>query len=686
MADTTQQTPKPQSSSYGNDIDIQELKKLHAQAKAFRGKLESDWYLNLSFYMGDQWIFWNRGRIDRPRLEDWRVKFVDNRILPTVVARVAKKTKSRPTFVCTPATADDSDMANAEIAEKVLSNDWKLLNLDYQHLMVEFWAEICGAGFWKIYWDKTKGDSANFLFGPDGQPLKPEGKKSPMRADDPKAEILLQLAQQQGVAIQEKEVAKGDMAVDVISPFEIYPDPLAKSIDECEWIIEEKIRSREYMQKTYGMKAITEDAEVPVGVAESRHANASTDGRNRAKGVRVFEYFCRPNRKYPNGKWVVWANDKVLQNTTIEDSPYSDFPYVMFSSNLVPGRFWPTSITTQLRGPQTDLNKLQSQIRENAIRIGNPSVAISREANVQWTGKPGEKVMFSDTVQNALPSFIQPPEIPVYVREEINRIQDSIKEISGLHEISNASVPAGITAASAINLLQEADDSRLGPEIQLMEKTLSIAGNYILKLRAKWTDDQRMIHMAGDDGKWDIFSFKGEMLENVLNVDVQAGSGMPQSKAARQAAMQELLNLALQYNVPLNQRAMRKFFQDYEMGGLDKLFQDLENDEAQIQRENRRLFNGEMFTINDFDDDDLHIEGHEEEMKTSKWEQQSDEVKGVFLAHWRLHKERKISAVQTQMKTIAQEQQSLAGQEQQHETNLEEIKQEPGAEETQQES
>jgi hypothetical protein len=677
MADTTQQSTKAQTYKKGSQVDLLELKKLYEQAKAFRGKLESDWYLNLSFYMGDQWIFWNRGRIDRPKLEEWRVKFVDNRILPTVVARVAKKTKSRPTFVCTPATADDSDMANAEIAEKVLANDWKLLNLDYQHLMVQFWAEICGAGFWKIYWDKTKGDSAKFLFGPDGEPLRPEDKKSPMRADDPKAEILLQLAEQQGVGIEEKEVARGDMAVDVISPFELYPDPLAQSLDECEWIIEEKIRSKEYMLKTYGAKSFTEDAEIPVGVAESRYASSSGSSKNRAKGVRVFEYFCRPNQKYPEGKWVVWANNQILQETNVADSPYSDFPYVMFSSNLVPGRFWPTSITSQLRGPQTDLNKLQSQIRENAIRIGNPSVAISREANVQWTGKIGEKVLYSDTVQNALPSFIQPPEIPVYVREEINRIQDSIKEISGLHEISNASVPAGITAASAINLLQEADDSRLGPEIQLMEKTLAIAGNYILKLRAKWTDDKRMIHMAGEDGKWDIFAFKGDMLEKVLNVDVQAGSGMPQSKAAKQAAMQELLNLAMQYGVPLNQRAMRKFFQDYEMGGLDKLFQDLENDESQIQRENRKLYNGEMFTINDFDDDDLHIEGHEEEMKSAKWEQQDEKIKGVFLAHWRLHKERKVSAVQNQMRTIAQEQQQLAGQEQQHEQHLEQIKQQP---------
>jgi hypothetical protein len=38
-------------------------------------------------------------------------------------------------------------------------------------------------------------------------------------------------------------------------------------------------------------------------------------------------------------------------------------------------------------------------------------------------------------------------------------------EISGIHDVSKAMVPTGVTAASAINLLQEADDTRLGPEI-----------------------------------------------------------------------------------------------------------------------------------------------------------------------------------------------------------------------------
>lgn len=652
--------------------DLDHLKKLLASAKASRSRLEADWYLNLAYYMGDQWVFWNRGRIDRPKLEGWRVQFVDNRILPTVVARVAKATKNRPSFICTPRTGEDDDMSSAELGERILSYDWKELNLDQKHLLAEFWKEICGAGFWKVYWDKSKGNSAEFLFvnghplNAEGKPM--EGKQAPLRSDAPHAETVSGIYAAQGMSIEAKPLATGDVCVEVISPFELYPDPLASSIEECEWVIEEKIRSKEYIQKAYGISEVTEDAEVPVGIVESRTVSSTTpiNSKEQAKGVKVYEYFCRPNSQDPEGKWVVWFNDKIQYECGCNQSPFADFPYVMFSSNLVPGRFWPTSITSQLRGPQTDLNKLQSQIRENAIRIGNPAVALAREANVEWTGKPGEAVMFSDTAQNALPSFITPPEVPSYVRQEVDRIETSITEISGLHEISNAQVPSGITAASAINLLQEADDTRLGPEIQMMERTIAQAGDKLLKLHARFTSDTRTLRLAGEDGGWDIEEFKGEMLESVMDVDVQAGSGMPQSKAARQAAMQELLALALQYGVPLNQRSMRRFFQDYEMGGLDRLFQDLEKDESQITRENRRLYEGETFGINDFDDDDLHIEGHEEEMKTAKWEKQPVEIKGAFLAHWKLHKERRIKAVNEQVQAAQGEARQAAFNEQEH--------------------
>jgi hypothetical protein len=158
------------------DLSVTELNQLYSKAKFARQQLESDWFLNLSYFAGDQWVFWNNGAIDRPQLEDWRVTLTDNRILPIATSRVAKKVKNKPIFTCTPFSYDDEDMNAAEIGEKVLENDWNKLNLSQKLLLVQLWTEICGSGFWKIYWDTSQGKANEYVVQGDGQPYRdPKG-------------------------------------------------------------------------------------------------------------------------------------------------------------------------------------------------------------------------------------------------------------------------------------------------------------------------------------------------------------------------------------------------------------------------------------------------------------------------------------------------------------------------------
>ena len=82
-------------------------------------------------------------------------------------------------------------------------------------------------------------------------------------------------------------------------------------------------------------------------------------------------------------------------------NPYKELPYVMFKGIPVPGRFWPTSVVELLRGPQTELNKIRSQIVENAQRIGNPSMTISKQSGTQVSGVPGEQIFFETRLNAA---------------------------------------------------------------------------------------------------------------------------------------------------------------------------------------------------------------------------------------------------------------------------------------------
>jgi hypothetical protein len=636
--------------SYLESTDAQGLDKLYEQAKSARNRFEPSWYLNLAYYQGDQWLFYHRGRLLEPALEPWRVTFTDNRILGAIRTEVAKMTKERPTFVATPRTSSEEDINAAQLAERVLDGLWLRLDVQRKRRAALLWSRICGAGFLKVYWDDTKGKRTEVVVDESGQPLMDENGR-PMRAaggmDTPGA--------------QAQTVAEGDVCIEVRSPFEVVPDPLAgeEGISSAQWLIEETVHSKEYISERFGAD-LKADEDAIAGISESRMGGmGGLGGDGQYKGVKIRELWVKPGPGFPEGRYVVWAQGQVLKD---EPNPYKCLPYVMFSGIPVPGRFWPTSMAEQLRPVQTELNKTKSQIRENASRIGNPALLKSRLANVEYSGLPGEEILFDDTLPNSVPSYLQAPELPAYVREEVERIEQSIREISGQHEVTGASVPSGVTAASAINLLQEADDTRLAPDIEDMESALAELGSLVLKLVADYYSEQRTIQLAGEDGEWDIFEFKGSFLGEQPRVEVQAGSTMPRSKAAKQAAMQDLFDRVLQYGVDIQPRDMRRFFREFEVGGLERMFGDLSNDEKQINDENRRLFAGEQIPLHNYDNDQLHITGHRNFQKSAKYRNLDPGIAEQFELHVAAHEERMALMMQMQMEQQAQMQ--LFGQEQ----------------------
>lgn len=623
MADLPSLTPAVR------DDSVEALDKLLGQAKMARTRLEPVWLLNLSYYLGEQWVFYNRGRIDRPKLDPWRITLTDNRIIGVVRTELAKMTKQKPVWQVIPTTADDADLEAGRTGEKILDYLWRHLTMRNRLTDALLWSRITGAGFWKVTWDSAKGASVDVVIDGTGQPVEHAQYGGPIRAQD-----MGTLPD----GLTSKRMAVGDVNVETISPFDLYPDPIAKQLEDAEWVIQESIKSPEYVFEHFG-KRVTPDVDVAAGPVEGRMFPTSQTGNTSSyRAVRVREYWCKPNSAHPNGCRAVWAKGEFLMPPS--DNPYGCLPYVMFKGVPVPGRFWPTCLVEQLRPVQTALNKSESQIAENAAKVGNPAMLISRQANTKVSGVPGEIIDYDDTTPNAIPSYLQAPALPQYVLEQQDRAEASIESISGQHEVSNAQVPAGVTAASAINLLLEADDTRLGPAIYDMEEVLGQAGEMLLKLVAQYWTDERTIMIAGQDHAFSVMQFKGAALRENTKVEVQAGSAFPQSKAARQAAIMQFLNLVLQnpQSLSLDPSQIKEMLIDMEAGGLEKAFSDMSKDEGQVNTENLRLSQGQMFNVNSFDEHPIHIKIHTDLMKSPPYILLDPLVQQNFEAHVAAHR------------------------------------------------
>lgn len=540
-------------------------------------------------------------------------------------------TKTKPVFQVVPTTGDQEDLDASLTGEKILQYLWRELDLRNKQELALLWSRVCGAGFWKVCWDGTKGETFEVAATEDGRVLMDHVTGKPQTPGD--------VQDEEGnlpEGVKRHTVAVGDVHVEVIPPFEFFPDPLARHMDECEWAIHVAIKSPEYVRSRFGIN-LEPDTNVTPGPAEIRIPSTMERGGTEIKGIKLYEYWAKPSTDYPNGRHVVWAKEKILEQG---DNPYKVLPFVKFDAIPVAGRFWPTSIVEQLRGPQAELNKLKSQIIENAQRIGNPAILKSRFANTQVQGLPGEIIEFDDSTQNAAPSYLAPPNMPNYVIEQVTRIEQAMQEISGQHEVSNAQVPPGVKAASAINLLQEADDTRLGPGIYSMEEALGEAGTMLLKIIAEYWTDERTVMIAGENHAVDVMSFKGAALKGNTHVEVQAGSAFPQSKAAKQAAIQDVLALAFQYEgqQPMNPRQLSRVMKDLGAGGLEKLFGDLSVDESQINRENQEMAQGEGVEIHPYDNHKVHIEAHQDYQKTAGYQALDPPTKKTFELHVQAHR------------------------------------------------
>ncbi len=547
-----------------------------------------------------------------------------------VRTEVAKMSKQRPVFLVVPTTAEQEDLDAARDGEKVLRYLWRHLELRVKLEDVLLWSRVTGTAFWKVCWDGTKGKTFEIAATTDGKPVINAETGAPHKPNE-----LMDENGAMPTGIEKKSVAVGDVHVEVVNCFELFPDPLARTLEECEWVIQVAIKTPNYVKERYGVEMEPDTAAQP-GPSEIRIPSNEERG-SQAKGIKVYEYWSRPSADNPKGRCVAWAKDKILEQG---DNPYGDLPFVMFKSIPVPGRFWGEAIVGPLRGPQTELNKIESQVVENAQRIGNPVILKSRLANTKMSGVPGEIVEFDDTTQNAAPTYLPPPNMPPYVIEQIGRIEKSIQEISGQHEVSNAQVPPGVKAASAINLLQEADDTRLGPGIYAMEESIGEAGTMMLEIISQNWTDERLIMIAGEDHAVDAMHFRGAALKENTQVEVQAGSAFPQSKAAKQAAIEGVLSLALQYqaNQPLKPRLISKVIKDYQPGGLDKLFGDLAPDESQINRENQEMAQGTGVGIHPYDNHIVHLESHQEYQKGAGYQDLGEVEKKIFELHVQAHR------------------------------------------------
>ena len=300
----------------------------------------------------------------------------------------------------------------------------------------------------------------------------------------------------------------GNVCPVIVNPFNLYPDPLATSVEDAEYIIyatyehENKLKKRypEYADRIDGGDIKYEE------LVNSRNENARITNQ-----ILLLEVWCRDYTtieyeevdkngektkkkkfKYPNGRVIICAPELEL---VFEDkeNPYESgrFPFFIFKNTNVPFKFWGEGEVKYLLSPQQAVNDLSNQVIDNAKHTANMQWIIDKNAGIpkgELTNRPGLIIRKNPGAEVRRDS---PPSMPMYVSEMITRNEQAIEVISGVHDITRGQTPTGIESASAIQALQEAANQRIRLKITLLEETLSDMGNeWLSRMKQFWKSNR----------------------------------------------------------------------------------------------------------------------------------------------------------------------------------------------------
>jgi hypothetical protein len=550
-----------------------------------REMMERSWKINLAFYKGKQYVYYNKRtrRIESLATDDgdkprYRVRIVANQIAPNSMGLLARLTKSKPQFYATPVQASFENVKATQVAESLLDFWWDKFSLSEKREEAMLWAIIAGNGFWKISWDDKVGSSVKVLLDPVEQ--KP--------IIDPLVERLYrENLEAMGVESDdfEMEVFEGDIRVDVISPFNVYLDDSAQVFEDCKFAFCLHPMGVDEVQARFGIRLKPN--------AVNAYPDESLPGlynfkQNSAKeNVRAIYYgYFLPSPQHPEGRVVVFTKDpSIVLYDAPWPYPFMELPLVKFPGLRIPGQLWDTSVVEQAVPLQKELNRTLSQLIEyKNLTLKPQMLAPVGSLRQRMTDEPGA-IFEYNPVAGRVPEAIPLPGLPAYVGQHLMDMSQRLKDVFGLTEIMQGQVPPNVEAGVAIDLLQEAATDRLAPQILMMEKSLERAGNLMLSLAQKYYTEPRMMMLSGGEGsKPRVEQFEHADVLSGVQIKVEAGSGLPRTRAGKQARVMQLLSLGL--------ISPAKAYKYLDMADFKSLEAQFQADEDQAMREHDKLIEG----------------------------------------------------------------------------------------------
>jgi hypothetical protein len=472
--------------------DFKMAMKLYAQGKQVRKTYDQDW---------SKWERWYKGQQYDWRRPSYKASPALNILRPTVQTILPILTDTSPSFDIMP--QEPSDFQFADIINELVDSWWQKRNMQMVITYPILDCLIMPAGVVKCVWNDTL----------DGI---------------------------------------GDIEVTRVDPRNIYIDADATDFTDAKYVIEEKwmavselrIKFPDKSKLITGGKTSTDpmktleqnlysgqinlqspiDQDIPIETSGNVQYNSSYSAGD-IKTLKVLECWIQSEeleeikaedketgepktilkKKYPRGQVItILPDSQVLLQ--VAENPYGDgrFPYVRFIDNVVPGKFWGEGEISPLLETQKLINKVGATITDWCNRMTNNVWILDDDSGVTPPMITNQVGLILTKRRGTEVRRDPAPPLPPEVFSFYQLLMALADQQSGVHDVTAGRKPTGITAAAAIQEMQDASQTRIRLKERNLQSSLVQLGYMVTSRMLQFYTTPRVVRITGKS-EWPEF-------------------------------------------------------------------------------------------------------------------------------------------------------------------------------------
>lgn len=387
----------------------------------------------------------------------------------------------------------------------------------------------------------------------------------------------------------------GDACFRRIDPFNLYPDPHARTPNDLTYIIEartmtvadadrawpgaaRKIGGNQFLEETeyaphkLDGKVNPSQPRAALGAlapatGSTSYGAVGTPGKPQdAPVVTVLECYVRGYLVTPGEQDGVskvmddWRCIVVCGNAILMDSPceemnaFGTHPYdrvVLFDT----GEWYGPCIVELLTPIQRIINWLLGAMNRNIYLMGNPVIVEgnrSASRNKRFTNRPGQRLEGSPNEVG----WLNPPQIhPQLSVQLVQYYEGKVETISGLSAMTRGFAPTGRNSQGVLDSVQDAAFVRVRASLRELERGLRGAASKVAATISEFYSEPRLMSLIGPDGQRTSLELRARHFYTVnaedpgsrvplrFSLTADAGSQLPTSKQARAADAKQLFTV-----------------------------------------------------------------------------------------------------------------------------------------------